>query len=165
MHTDPLAFFITFRTYGTWHPGDKRGYTRHTPDESGRKTFSENNALNNHSRQVSTGQPVFLTNDERVIVNDAIAGVCEHREWDILAINVRTNHVHCVVVARRSPERVMNDFKSWSTRRLREHGLHVGTEKVWARHGSTRHLFKEHEVAYARWYTVEAQDGSRFEPE
>lgn len=162
MHSDPLAYFITFRTHGTWHPGDRRGSTSRSPDDHGRKSRSENNALNNASRQTSS--PVYLSDEERTVVERAVRGVCEHRGWALVAINVRSNHLHCVVVSDRAPERVMNDFKSWSTRRLREAGYHADTEKVWARHGSTRYLFKSFEVEYAEWYTREAQDGERFAP-
>ncbi len=26
---DPIAFFLTWSTYGTWLPGDKRGWTKY----------------------------------------------------------------------------------------------------------------------------------------
>jgi len=46
---------------------------------------------------------------------------------------------------------------------LREQGLVGSDAKVWARHGSTLYLFRDEDLAYAIWYTNEAQDGARFD--
>ena len=56
-------------------------------------------------------------------------------------MNVRTNHIHIVCSANEPPEKVMNAFKAYATRRLRADNL-IGLEaKVWTRHGSTRYLW------------------------
>ncbi|MEQ8849023.1 hypothetical protein, partial [Botrimarina sp.] len=71
--------------------------------------------------------------------------------------NVRTNHAHAVVAAAATPERVMNDFKSWATRRLRDSGLVDRSAKVWSRHGSTRYLWDKRAVEAACCYVAEGQ--------
>lgn len=75
-----------------------------------------------------------------------------------LAVHVRTNHVHVVVEAEHvSPEKVMNDFKSYATRRLNQLGCDGPERKRWARHGSTRWLWKDEEVREAIRYVVDEQ--------
>jgi REP element-mobilizing transposase RayT len=72
----------------------------------------------------------------------------------LLAAHVRTNHVHAVVDGEAKPERILNDFTAYATRAL------PGAEadrKRWARHGSTRWLWKESEVRAAIRYVVEGQ--------
>jgi hypothetical protein len=74
------------------------------------------------------------------------------------AINVRTNHAHSVVSALSYPEPVLDAFKSYSTRALREAGLLSTKVRPWARHGSTIYLWKERDVEKAVEYVLLGQD-------
>ena len=51
----------------------------------------------------------------------------------------------------------MNDFKAWSTRRLRDAGLLTRDTRVWTRHGSTPYLWSEADVEQASLYVVQGQ--------
>ncbi|MGI9517454.1 MAG: transposase [Pirellulaceae bacterium] len=104
-----------------------------------------------------SGQAMSLDDSQRVIIQDVIRAVAEHRSWKIDALAVRTNHVHVIVEADATPEKVMNDFKSWCTRRLREYGMVTANEPIWSRHGSTRFLWNDDAVARAIEYVVEGQ--------
>lgn len=106
-----------------------------------------------------TQKPYLLADDQRrLAVLEAIRGVCRHRSWNLLAVHVRTNHVHVVVeVEHVSPEKVMNDFKSYATRRLNQLGCDGPERKRWARHGSTRWLWKDEDVREAIRYVVDEQ--------
>ena len=92
-------------------------------------------------------------------VEAAIREVCVTRVIKLVAINVRTNHVHIVVATNRLPEPIMNSFKSYATRRLRQEGFVGPEEKVWARHGSTRYLWTEEHIGAAVEYVVNGQGG------
>ncbi|MFG0258912.1 MAG: transposase [Phycisphaerales bacterium JB041] len=113
---------------------------------------------------------VVLAPEHQSMVHAAIAGVCEHRGWKLLALAVRSNHVHLVVNApRQSPESVMQLCKSWVTRRLREVGVCGTQDPVWTRHGSTRYIWNESGLSEALDYVVNQQDnrsrfGDRSEP-
>ena len=163
MYSQPLGYFITIRTYGTWLPGDERSYTHHSYDEHCSKHRDPSPGLKAYAEGLRSQEAFVLDDAGRDIATDAIRDVCEHRGWTLAALHVRSNHVHVVVQAGCKPERVINDFKSWSTRALREANAIERDRKVWARHGSTIYLFKDREVAYAVWYTDESQDGERFE--
>jgi REP element-mobilizing transposase RayT len=93
----------------------------------------------------------------REAVLEALREVCEHRGWGLLAAHVRTNHVHVVVEAEVSPERIMNDFKSYASRALNRLDHHGSDPRRWARHGSTRWLWKDRDVKEAICYVVEEQ--------
>ena len=94
---------------------------------------------------------------QRENVRDTIQEVSHHREWKLYACNVRTNHVHIVVRANDKPEKVLNDIKAYTTRRLREANLTSQEEKVWAYHGSTRYLNDEDSLETAWRYVIEGQ--------
>jgi REP element-mobilizing transposase RayT len=75
----------------------------------------------------------------------------------LLAAHVKTNHVHVLVEAEARPERVMNDLKSFASRRLNELGFDTADRRRWARHGSTRWLWKREDVLAAVTYVVDKQ--------
>src|SRR5258707_12575432 len=122
--TKPLAFLITFRCYGTWLHGDERGsidrrnFNRYgTPDMPGNTKLAKDEILELRHAAIT------LHKSQRFVVEDAIREVCEHRKYGLFEVNVRTNHVHSVVTASCKPEHVMDTFKAYATRRLREAGL------------------------------------------
>ncbi len=95
---------------------------------------------------------------QRRCVEGAVRQVCIHREWDLLAINVRTNHVHVVVGGEETPERMMGAFKAWSTRALRNAQLIGDDVRTWSRHGSTRYLWNEQQIHGATTYVLFGQE-------
>src|SRR6185295_4547109 len=101
--------------------------------------------------------PVELDAERRFVVDATIREVCEYRRWRLAAIHVRTSHVHSVVAAAHSPERVMNDLKGYSTRRLRESGVLSHEIEPWSYHGSTRYLNTENSFARAVAYVLHEQ--------
>jgi REP element-mobilizing transposase RayT len=154
---NPLAYFITFRCYGTWLPGDARGSERWR-DKPGDPFLLPNRGIAGSARSRMRHTPITLDAPKRLCVEATVRRVCEHRAWALSAINVRTNHVHLVVSGAESPERIMNALKSWSTRDLRSAGL-LGTDVTpWSQHGSTRYLWDEAQVDSACTYVLEAQD-------
>jgi REP element-mobilizing transposase RayT len=98
-----------------------------------------------------------LDTPSRAVVDREIRSVVERRRWILLALNVRTNHVHAVVSAARRPELVLEAFKAFATRGLRDAGLTPAGGRVWTRHGSTRYLWSERDVEMAVTYTEDAQ--------
>jgi len=106
--------------------------------------------------------PVVLTPEERPIVEQTIKDHCAKRTWELFAIAVRTNHVHLVVgYAGLAPERMMSEFKAWTTRRLREAGHRQKDQHLWVHHGSTRYLWNARSVESAISYVEVGQDTPR----
>ena len=160
----PLAYLITFRCFGTWLHGDPRGsidrrkYNRYgTPDMPANQKI-----LADEEAELKT-PPVFLSGSQRKVVDSAIREVCKHRGYALHAVNVRTNHVHSVVSAGCKPEQVMNSFKAYATRKLRETNLLSRNIKPWARHGSTPYLWTEEQVQRAIDYVINGQVMNRFD--
>jgi len=155
----PLAYFITLRTYGTWLHGDERG----TVDKN-HNTYKTPMLAADPSRKIASAarmkdEPFLLAADSAALVEQTVREVCSHRGWNLRTVHARTNHVHIVVAANQSPERVMNDFKSWATRRLREHGYAGAEQTVWTGHGSTPYLWTEPQLMAAIEYVKNWQGG------
>ena len=101
--------------------------------------------------------PYWLNRERTATVLNALREVCLHRSWSLWAAHVRTNHVHAVVEADVRPEMVMNTFKSYASRGLNRLGSDKPNRKRWARHGSTRWLWKNEDVQEAIRYVVSGQ--------
>jgi len=102
--------------------------------------------------------PVGLTPTMRDVVGAAIAAYAESRGWALLAVNVRTNHVHCVLtVPGGHADRILAEVKAAATRRLRSDGLVGQQQAVWSFHGSTRYLWSETAVVAAVDYVLHRQ--------
>jgi REP element-mobilizing transposase RayT len=162
--TQPLAFLITFRCYGTWLHGDERGSVdRRNFHRYGTPAMPANKKLVEDEKPELRQAAIALNRPQRVVVEQAIREVCEHRGYGLLALNVRTNHVHSVVTAPCRPEQVMDTLKAYATRRLRETGLLDPKTKPWARHGSTPYLWTEETVEKAIDYVINGQGDEPFE--
>ncbi|MGE0378528.1 MAG: transposase [Planctomycetaceae bacterium] len=155
--TDPLAYFLTWHTYGTWLQGERPGSDDRRHREYGREFVRANATRRLAHASRMAADTVTLDESMRVVIQDAIVEVCEHRNWDLQALHLRTTHVHAVVAAENAPERVLNDFKSYATRALRQRKVIDSSRRVWARHGSPRYLWNADEVTAAIDYTVNRQ--------
>jgi len=137
----PLAFLITFRTFGTWLHGDERySVDRHGKNIYGAPGIPPNEKLVARMKDNMEMNGFVLDRSQRAAVKLVILSVCKVRGYGMLAINVRTNHVHSVVAAFKRPELIMSCFKANATRELRSAGLISSEERVWSRGGSTRYL-------------------------
>ena len=110
---EPIAYLITFRTYGTWLHGDQRGSVDKYHNKYGapRAVPSADRELVHHERLKS---PPFLLNAKsRSVVESAIHEVCKFREWSLFGLAVRTNHVHVVNGANAPSSKMLNNFKAF----------------------------------------------------
>jgi REP element-mobilizing transposase RayT len=160
----PIAYLLTFRTFGTWLHGDSRQSMQRTHNgRLGTIILDPNVPLEEqmtHDRQQSA---VILTTKQRQIVETAIRETCKHRGHLLRAANVRTNHAHVVTSAAVVPEKIVNDLKAFATRRLREEGEFGSNQKIWARGSSRRNLWKPRSVEAAVEYVLYSQGDIPFD--
>jgi REP element-mobilizing transposase RayT len=153
----PLAYFISFRTRGTWLHGDKRGSVDRFHNCYGTPYIPPNPQWHRYNQQKLKFAPLSLQGSQRRAIESAINETCNIRGWPLLAFNVRTNHVHTVVSANRDPELVLIAFKANATRHLRESRLWIHDFSPWARKGSKIRLWNEQSVARAIDYVLYGQ--------
>jgi REP element-mobilizing transposase RayT len=156
----PKGYLITFRCYGTWLQGDERGSVdRRFYNRLGVPKIRPDEDRVRRQSKLLEYEPYFLGPQERSIVKTAIEEVCSFRGYGLYALNVRTEHVHSVTDNCGVPERVMDSFKAYSTRALRENGLIEQDRRPWSRHGSTKYLWTEEHISQAVEYVLHGQGG------
>ncbi len=91
---DPLAYFITWTTYGSWLPGDERGWVVKPGHFMAPEQQREVRA-----RALMTDVELTLDREQRELVEQTVADHCRHRGWYLHRVSCRTQHVHVVVTA------------------------------------------------------------------
>ena len=157
---EPLAFLLTFRTYGTWLHGDDRGSVDALHNEYGSPLLPRDARRKEWEATQLKATPMVFDDAMKAVVEAAIADHCRYRKWDIVELAVRSNHVHLVIAyAGLRPEAMMGQLKARATRWLRERGLVDVNQPVWVDGpGSRRYLWNERDIVDAAAYVREAQD-------
>jgi REP element-mobilizing transposase RayT len=103
----PFAFLLTWTCYGTWLPGDARGYVSNTVLPEGGALPRENRFgtpytgddayTREHARALLKHDPVYLTEIEAFVAAEAVAQAARERGWQIPRAAFMANHVHVVV--------------------------------------------------------------------
>ena len=147
-----LGYFITWNTYGTWLPGDQRGWRKR-----GQGTLDPRPRLEAWCKDQMVASPVLLRDNDRETVHQACEEHCNVRGWDLMAVNARTNHVHAVVAALAKPKLVLDQLKANCTRKLRLQVDPLLRDRTWARGGDCEILDTEEDRYNAIRYVKEGQ--------
>jgi REP element-mobilizing transposase RayT len=147
----PLAYHLTWHTHKTRLPGCEDGWVRRggggiQPPDLQQEVAAET---------ASPSEPVLLSEAQRAAVEDQIRETCRHRGWALHAVNARRTHVHVVVTADADPDLVMDQLKSWASRRL--NALQGFKSHWWVYHGSTKWINDPAYLDAAIKYVLEGQ--------
>ena len=154
----PLAYFLTWTTYGSRLPGNERRWVKRKERIIQPPDFLEEK----RARHSMSADIILLSPSQRQVVDKVIVDHCRIRGWLLHARNVRTNHVHVVVSAALDPKTVREQFKAWASRRLSELAGLTGRDKEgqcrwWTEKGDIEFIHSEEELADAIFYVLHGQ--------
>lgn len=155
--SDPIAYFLTLTTYGTWLHGKSAGSVDRAHHVPGTPLLASDASVERSARDRLRQPPYLLDEARRAVVLRTLLEVASNRGWHIWAAHVRSNHVHAVVTADATPERVMSDFKAYASRCIRKAFREDGDRDRWTQHGSTRWLNRPDELEACISYTLDQQ--------
>lgn len=150
---EPIAYLITWTAYGTWLPGDERGW-----NQRGQAEIQAPNAQYLKSAKARMKEsPFLLTKPDQEVVENTIRKHCNIRKWTLHAVSARSNHIHVVVTAPDyDPVTVTEQFKAWCTRKLKP--SYQKRDRFWTDRASRRWINHEDDLDAAVIYVLEAQD-------
>ncbi len=155
----PPGYLLTWTTYGTWLHGENPSSVVRSENQWGSPLVSPDPERARAERSRMSTVPLVLSPSMRSVASRAINDHCAFRGWELAALNVRTNHVHAVLVQPiLPPEPIVKQLKEWATRRLRDARLVPATGRVWTAHASTRYLYETGSVGAAIEYVLHGQD-------
>ena len=161
---DPITLFITWTTYGSWLPGDARGWMKWKKGEQ-----QSQPVLEDWCKGRMKEKAVLLSPEQRLGVEDVIRKHSLHRGWELHAVSALSNHVHvAVTVVPKSGnqnyrvadgvKRVRDQFKANATRVLRHGENRIPNEKVWTKGGDIQFIDTDDDLEQVVIYILEAQE-------
>ena len=107
-----MGYLITFRTYGTWLHGDRRGSVDRFHNIYGTPKLPPSSSRQQYERKLMKMPSVKLNSRRRAAVKRSLSETCTKRKWTLWVSNVRTNHVHSVVTAHCRSLTVLNVLRA-----------------------------------------------------
>lgn len=158
-------WLLTWTTYGTWLPGDDRGFVSSVRVDAGRRKRHNRPqteydrsmpGLKQSAESLLKGQPIFLVEDQANSVLAQLLETAGHRGWGLFAVAVMRNHVYLVVgvPSDPDPEVLLRDFKSYASRKLNRAFGEPDAPRWWTEPGSKRKLKGENAVEAAVTYVL-----------
>src|SRR5690242_6610356 len=122
-------WLLTWTTYGTWLPGDRRGFVSDLRDAEGTKVRHNEPGtpcdadllgLQHHSRSVMKAEPILLDVEQAHVLLEQLKETARFRGWSLIAVAIMANHVHLVVAVPGDPEptTLLQSFKAYGSRAL-----------------------------------------------
>jgi REP element-mobilizing transposase RayT len=149
-------WLLTWTTYGTWLPGDERGFVSRMKEGPGPRV--EHDAvstpydadlpgLKRSSELTPKSPPVSLTRSQAEILFNQFQQTASVRRWSLLAVAIMARHIHLFVgvPGDPEPEGLLRDFKSYGSRALNRCWPKPASGTWWTESGSKRK--KEAEAA------------------
>jgi REP element-mobilizing transposase RayT len=158
-------WLLTWTTYGTWLPGDERGFVGRTRDHDGRQTWQNtpgtpartpNPSLRRIARARMSGAVRRLAPDHARVLLADFCRTAEVHFWDLIAVAVMRNHVHLVVGVAGDPDPsdLLRHFKTYGSKTLSRAAGRPDNGRWWTQSGSRRVLRDDAAVIAAIRYVL-----------
>ena len=144
-------WFLTWTTYGTWLPGDERGFTGTAENEIGQvvnfnqfgtQPGNPNVQLRKSAEHLLKSKPIVLTYEQAQELYRQFQETAKIRGWLILAVGIMHTHLHVIVGVPGDPKpaKLLNDLKAYGTRCLNKRFGRLASDTWWTTNGSKRKL-------------------------
>jgi REP element-mobilizing transposase RayT len=161
-------WLLTWTTYGSWLPGDARGFVSEQTDTNGRKFIRnipgtevdcDNKRLRDAMAASLKGPPLKLSREQAHLVLAQFSETSGVRGYQLLAASVMANHVHLVVGVPGDPEpsKLLAVFKSYASRALNRQFGAPASRTWWTESGSKRKLPNDDAILAATRYVRDQQ--------
>jgi REP element-mobilizing transposase RayT len=161
-------WLVTSTTYGSWLPGDRRGFVGKIKDRAGDRVIHNVPGtpydagmprLESAAKKVLKSPPIRLRVEHAEVLRDQFFETASFRGWHLLAVAIMSNHFHVVIGAAEEtdPEKLLGDLKSYGSRILNRRWGKPASDTWWTSSGSKRHLNDETSLIAAVRY-VEHQE-------
>ena len=161
-------WLFTWTTYGSWLPGDKRGFVSNVRDGPspevrhnipGTPYDANMPALEQAARRKLKGDPIRLIQGQADALLDQFQETAKYRQRQLLAVGIMANHCHIVVGTSGDPHpsKLVADFKSYGSRSLNQRWGKPDSDTWWTESGSKRKLPNEEAVLAAIKYVIEQE--------
>src|SRR5215213_5254064 len=134
----PLAYHITWGTYGTRLHGDARGTVDREHNEFGTPVLGPDSERQREERGRLKFPPITLERDERLSIEATLPSICERGQWTYVEGAAGPDHVHVILSSPFNPETIRILLKRWIGQALSKLRPLPDGATWWAEDGSIR---------------------------
>ena len=134
------ATFITTTTYGTWLPGDMRGYIDRGV------ILPANPKLLRHAKAMMSESPVYFTDVQVILLDTAIRKAAEEFQYRLTDMSIESWHLHWIIEHGFDPVHRMAGRLKTRMRQMLRRG------RIWTNGYHHRCLYDDDEIETARGY-------------
>lgn len=139
----PLAFHITFGTYGARLHGGDRPTVDKLHNQYGEPMIEQDSRRLERAVPRQTHATVRFDNDKRLYVEQVVPGICQRGGWTYYICAAQPDHVHNLVSAKTDGQVVRRLLKRWLSESLSERWRDEEIRSWWAEGGSVKWIWKE----------------------
>jgi REP element-mobilizing transposase RayT len=139
----PLAYHITFGTYGTRLHGDYRATVVRTSNAPGTPVFREDPLRLKSERDRMQFNPVLFQQQQREFIEASIPSICQRGAWEYRIAAAGPDHVHVLLSAAAESGAVRKWLKRWLGETLSERWPLAPGRSWWADGGSVKSIWQE----------------------
>ncbi len=155
MSTLPLAYHITFGTYGSRLHGGTGDTVDKSRNQPGDPVVGRNADWERLELSQMRFDPVFLDDAQRLFVEAAMPGVAERGGWRLHTFAARPDHVHVLLSSPNDGKTIRRLLKRWLGEAMAERWALPGDGATWwASGGSVRWVWDQAYFDTARGYIL-----------
>lgn len=163
----PLAYHITFGTYGARLHGDSRGTVDREHNGFGDSILEHDLERLQEAAGRLRFDPIYFTAEQREFLESIIPSICDRGSWQHVVSAAGPDHVHVCLIAPVVPgDRIKPWLKRWLGEALSARWPLSKGASWWAEHGSVKWIFDEAYFQNVKKYiedqkaSVATRDGS-----
>jgi len=134
----PLAYHITFGTYGTRLHGDPRGTVDRRRNRPGEPIIGRQEAWQRVEARKLKHPPILLSVPQRRHAELAVPGLCRRGRWRLIEAACGVDHMHVVLSAGQEAKAIRRWLKRWLGEALSARWPLPPGQSWWAKSGSIK---------------------------
>jgi len=139
----PLAYHLTFGTYGTRLHGDPRGTVDRSHNRPGEPIIGADPAWWSREAASLRFPPVYLTLDQRRFAEATLPDICARGGWTHLICSAGPDHVHTLLSTAAEGAAVRRWLKRWLGEALSRRWPLPQGQSWWAEGGSVKWVWTQ----------------------
>lgn len=141
MSGEPLAFHITFGTYGTRLHGGERPTVDRRHNTPGEPFLGLEPPREGWERSQMRSEPVRLTREQQRFAEQEIPALCEQGGWTYHVVGAGPDHVHVLLSAGAEGKTIRRLLKRWLGQALSQRWPRPSEHPWWAEGGSVKYVW------------------------
>ncbi|MBI1335854.1 MAG: hypothetical protein GC164_02700 [Phycisphaera sp.] len=139
----PLAYHITFGTYGTRLHGDTRGTVHRSMNQPGDPIIGRDDKWQAIEKNLLRFEPVILTQPQRSEIETALPGIAERGGWSLHITAAQPDHVHVLLSTEHDPQAARKVLKRWLGQAVSIKWPLAPEQSWWSEGGSVKWVWDE----------------------